>query len=57
MGKDDITTRANSAAYSFFLSLFPSLLFILTLLPLLPIGAGGAALCGEQSAGIFYLGR
>lgn len=37
-GKDDITTRANSAAFSFFLSIFPSLLFFLTLLPYYPFG-------------------
>lgn len=37
-GKDDITTRANSAAFSFFLSIFPSILFLLTLLPYYPFG-------------------
>lgn len=37
-GKDDITTRANSAAFSFFLSIFPSLLFLITLLPYYPFG-------------------
>ena len=38
IGKDDITTRANSAAYSFFISLFPSILFLLTLVPYFPLG-------------------
>ena len=38
MNKDDITTRANSAAFSFFLSLFPSVLFLITLLPYYPFG-------------------
>ena len=36
--RDDIVTRANSMAYSFFLSIFPSLLVFLALLPYLPIG-------------------
>lgn len=38
MGKDDITTRANSAAYSFFISIFPSILFLLTMVPYFPMG-------------------
>ena len=38
MWQDDITTRSNSAAFSFFLSLFPSMLFILALIPFLPLG-------------------
>ncbi len=36
--RDDIMTRANSMAYSFFLSIFPALLVFLALLPYLPIG-------------------
>ncbi len=36
--RDDIVTRANSMAYSFFLSIFPALLVFLALLPYLPIG-------------------
>ncbi len=35
--KDDIVTRSNSMAYSFFLSLFPSIIFMFTLLPYIPI--------------------
>jgi membrane protein len=35
--RDDIVTRANSMAYSFFLSIFPSILVFLALLPVLPI--------------------
>ncbi len=34
--KDDIVTRANSIAFSFFLSLFPALIFLFTLLPMFP---------------------
>ncbi len=36
--RDDIVTRANSMAYSFFLSIFPGLLVLLALLPYFPIG-------------------
>lgn len=35
--KDDLVTRANSVAFTFFLSLFPTIIFVFTLLPLLPI--------------------
>ncbi len=35
--RDDIYTRANSMAYSFFLSIFPGLLVMLALLPYFPI--------------------
>jgi membrane protein len=35
--REDIGTRANSMAYSFFLSLFPSIIFMFTLLPYIPI--------------------
>lgn len=34
---DDISTRANSMAFSFFLALFPAIIFFFTLLPLFPI--------------------
>ncbi len=34
--KDDIITRANSIAFSLFLSLFPALIFLFTILPLIP---------------------
>ena len=35
--RDDIMTRSNSMAYSFFLSIFPGLLVLLSLLPYFPI--------------------
>jgi len=38
--KDDITTRASSVAFNFFLSLFPIIIFLFTLLPLLPFTTG-----------------
>lgn len=34
--KDDIITRANSIAFSIFLSLFPTIIFFFTILPLIP---------------------
>lgn len=33
---DDISTRANSMSFSFFIALFPGLIFLFTLIPLLP---------------------
>lgn len=36
--RDDIVTRSNSMAFSFFISIFPGLLVLLSLLPYLPIG-------------------
>jgi len=35
--KYDITTRANSMAFSFFIALFPAIIFLFTLIPYLPI--------------------
>ena len=35
--KDNISTRANSMAFSFFIALFPAVIFVFTLLPLFPI--------------------
>ena len=35
--RDDIMTRSNSMAFSFFLSIFPSMLVVLTLIPFLPV--------------------
>ncbi|NNE14353.1 MAG: YihY/virulence factor BrkB family protein [Saprospiraceae bacterium] len=37
--RDDIVTRANSIAFSFFLSLFPAIIFLFTLLPMFPLTA------------------
>jgi len=36
--KEALITRANSMAFSFFLAVFPSLIFLITLLPYLPYG-------------------
>ena len=35
--KDQIPTRARSIAYSFFIAFFPGLIFLLTLLPYIPL--------------------
>jgi len=35
--KDNLTTRANSVAYSLFIAIFPAIIFLFTLLPLIPI--------------------
>lgn len=42
--KDDISTRANSMAFSFFLALFPGIIFLFSLLPLLPFTADYAVM-------------
>jgi membrane protein len=36
--RDAIVTRANSMAFSFFLAIFPSIIFLVTLLPYMPYG-------------------
>jgi membrane protein len=49
--RDDIVTRANSIAFSFFLSLFPSIIFLFTLLPLLPVTADYLGIFYESTKG------
>lgn len=46
--KDNISTRANSIAFSFFLSIFPFTIFIFTLLPHLPFTADYVKTIGES---------
>ncbi len=50
--KDDIVTRANSVAFNFFLSLFPAIIFLFTLLPMLPITADYLSLFKTSTEGI-----
>jgi len=50
--RDDIITRANSVAFNFFLSLFPSLIFLFTLLPILPITADYVSIFRDSTNGI-----
>ncbi len=49
--RDDIVTRANSIAFNFFLSLFPAIIFLFTLLPLFPITADYISLFRESTSG------
>lgn len=50
--RDDIITRANSVAFNFFISLFPSLIFLFTLLPLLPVTADYITILKTSTEGI-----
>lgn len=50
--KDDIVTRANSMAFSFFLALFPTLIFLFTLIPLMPFSANYLAIFEEAITGV-----
>lgn len=50
--KDDIITRANSMAFSFFLALFPTLIFLFTCLPLMPFSANYLAIFEESITGV-----
>ena len=50
--KDNLTTRANSVAYSLFLSIFPATIFIFALLPLFPIVKDYTVLLSDQLRGV-----
>lgn len=50
--KDDLTTRANSIAFSFFIALFPTIIFLFTLLPLLPVTADYLEVLENSLSGI-----
>jgi membrane protein len=49
--KDDIVTRANSIAFNFFLSLFPAIIFLFTLIPMLPVTADYLSLFKDYTQG------
>lgn len=49
---DDISTRANSMAFSFFLALFPAIIFLFTLLPLLPFTDNYVELLRSYTEGV-----
>lgn len=53
--KDDITVRSKAMAQSFFLALFPALIFLLTLLPYLPITLDYIAFWKDSMQGILPL--
>lgn len=50
--KDNLTTRAKSVSFSFFLSLFPTIIFLFTLLPLFPIVRDYTATMSDQLEGV-----
>jgi len=50
--KENISTRANSVAFSLFLSIFPAIIFLFTLLPLLPIVQDYTTMMSEQLEGV-----
>ena len=52
MMRDNITTRANSVAFSLFIAIFPFIIFIFTLLPMLPISADYLLLIREYLTGV-----
>ncbi len=50
--KDNLTTRANSISFSLFLSIFPAIIFLFTLLPLFPIVKDYTLILSEQMEGV-----
>lgn len=50
--KDNLTTRANSVSFSLFLSIFPAIIFIFTLLPLFPIVQDYTTMLSNQLTGV-----
>jgi membrane protein len=50
--KDNLTTRANSVSFSLFLSIFPAIIFIFTLLPLFPIVQDYTTMLSDQLHGV-----
>jgi len=50
--KDNLTSRANSVAFSLFLSIFPLILFLFTLLPMLPVVHDYMTTLSEQLRGV-----
>lgn len=52
MRKDNLTTRANSISFSLFLSLFPAIIFLFTLLPLFPVVKDYTTMLSENLKGV-----
>ncbi|MGB4837573.1 MAG: YihY/virulence factor BrkB family protein [Saprospiraceae bacterium] len=50
--KDNLTTRANSISFSFFISIFPAIIFLFTLLPLFPIVKDYTLMLNMQLRGV-----
>ena len=52
MQKDNLTTRANSISFSLFLSIFPAIIFLFTLLPLFTVVKDYTLMLSEQLEGV-----
>lgn len=52
MQKDSLTTRANSISFSLFLSIFPAIIFLFTLLPLFTVVKDYTLMLSEQLEGV-----
>ena len=50
--KDNVTTRANSVSFSLFLSIFPAIIFLFTLLPLFPVVQDYTQMFSHQLDGV-----
>ena len=50
--KDNLTTRANSISFSLFISIFPAIIFLFTLLPLFPIVKDYTLILSQQLKGV-----
>ncbi len=50
--KDNLTTRANSISFSLFLSIFPAIIFLFTLLPLIPVVQNYTEMLSVQLDGV-----
>ncbi|MGB4959626.1 MAG: YhjD/YihY/BrkB family envelope integrity protein, partial [Saprospiraceae bacterium] len=50
--KDSLTTRANSVSFSLFLSIFPAIIFLFTLLPLFPVVQDYSLMMSDQLKGV-----
>lgn len=50
--KDNLTTRANSVSFSLFLSIFPAIIFLFTLLPLIPMVQNYTEMLSVQLDGV-----
>lgn len=50
--KDNLTTRANSISFSLFLSIFPAIIFVFTLLPLFTVVKDYTSMMSEQLQGV-----
>lgn len=52
MQKDSLTTRANSISFSLFLSIFPAIIFLFTLLPLFTVVKDYTMMLSDQLEGV-----